>query len=58
MIRFILLLVLIFSVCWCYQNYDSLKETTMQNLKNEKTIKKFNNSEKIKLDALDEAVKY
>ena len=58
MIRIIVLLLIICACVYGYQNYETIKDTTINSIKNEKTIKKFNITKEQNQQNLDNALKY
>ena len=60
MIRFILLIAIVFAGIWVYNNVDftQLGNATINTLQKEKTINKFNSADKANRDAVNDALNY
>ena len=58
MFKFIILLLVICACVWGYQNFDTIKSTTINSIQNEKTIKKFNITKEQNKQNLEDALKY
>ena len=60
MIRFIILIAIVFAGIWAYNNVDfsQIKNTTVNTLQKEKTINQFNNADKANRDAVNDALNY
>ena len=56
MIRAIFVLILIVTALWCYQNWERVKEDTINVIQNEKTIKKFNINKEVNKDYYDSVI--
>jgi len=60
MIRFLLLIAIVFAGIWVYNNVDfeQLGNSTVNTLKKEKTINKFNSADQMNKDAVNDALNY
>lgn len=56
MIRAIFILILIVTALWCYQNWNQIKDDTVNLIQNEKTIKKFNINKDVNKEYYDSVV--
>ena len=58
MIRLIIFLLIICACVYGYQNYETIKSSTINSIQNEKTIKKFNITKEQNRQNLEDALKY
>ena len=60
MIRFLIIIALVWGGFWIYNNVDfeALGNSTINTLKKEKTINKFNSADKMNRDAVNDALNY
>ena len=58
MIRLIILLLIICACVYGYKNYDTIKDTTLNSIKNEKTIQSFNAIKEQNKERLNDALKH
>ena len=60
MIRFLLIVAIVFAAIWAYNNVDfnQLGNTTVNTIKKEKTINKFNSADQTNKNAIEDALNY
>lgn len=60
MLKFILLIIIILGGIWIYNNVDfqQLGSSSVNTIKKEKTINKFNSADKMNKDAVNDALNY
>lgn len=58
MIRFIILLLIICACVYGYQNFETIKSSTLNSIQNEKTIKKFNFEKNQNSKDIENALKF
>ena len=58
MLKAIFIFILVCALCWCYQNWETIKVDTIDAIQNEKTIKKFNINKETNKDFYDYAISH
>ena len=60
MLKFVILVIIILGGIWIYNNIDfqQLGNSSLNTLKKEKTINKFNSADKMNKDAVNDALSY